>query len=881
MRVKYTRSLRGRQLDGWLKTSVCRRASLSLNGPLGKEGQLEFGVPASLTRGGTHPKHPPRLDPFFRMSYLLRNVRTFTILTIGQLTRPECRWQLHLFRPTLGLAVPLIMATMTSTHRVSFSSARLTPAPTQNTAPVHEFCCLYTRDLHKKSKKWHDGSARFHTFNRRVMVYDDTRNFIGDLHYQEEDFGEGVEIRLDRGVLVEVGERLGQTETDLAPILDRQRPEKDASPRNRPVSLANRLPSMGQSQRPKSLVDLLGPTQGRLGRARLPYQSPYEQRHQSTRPSPVEPPTKRQRLSSDKENDSNEVHQPVRAARPSLPQPMQPSKPVRQPVHRHEPHIDFEDVLDLSSDEDPQRRLVQPAQIITKSTHNRKQAAERRPPSLIPTNPKPKSKPRVREAQQRTENAKSSEKGSALQEIGNPSTRPAAVASRSSRAGTARLLLGAPTPRPKLLCIELFSNHTSTTPDANISAKTSPRQEDVNSPPVPDEEPQPSFSNDFEPFADGAPSPTSNSIPRMSALEPEHVQVPDSSPLFVPEEILRPPNSPPGPLLSQEFPLSQPEDDNTFQSLESFLTLQQSLPLQSEQDSLANQRDIPADVEPVVANAPRALSQSTDFRKGVALEEADIENQNKVAVSSPTERAGPERQYEPDKSLERELSNGLDANERTETAREATRFRGALDQASDRQQYAEPERRTISKVPPSKTKNAPLPGHGPIMPEPVRGDPHAAKKHSAGFAGRPFRRVLSENDALQNGAATMVLEEPVTSAPTSPMCLLNDLSVRRTVATFESPSKVQRSVSDTMAVSVEAPRIARPTGDGREEPTGPWTVDEAFLLFDWWPGALQKPTYWQDPIAAPVSRPVPPPAQVFRGGIMTARQYLRDDVNVI
>ncbi len=87
----------------------------------------------------------------------------------------------------------MIMATLTSTTPTHREPASLTVPPTQNTAPVHEFRCLYTRDLHKKAKKWHDGSLRLHTFNQRVMVYDDAKNYIGDLHYrQEEEFGEGV-----------------------------------------------------------------------------------------------------------------------------------------------------------------------------------------------------------------------------------------------------------------------------------------------------------------------------------------------------------------------------------------------------------------------------------------------------------------------------------------------------------------------------------------------------------------------------------------------------------------------------------------------------------------------------------------------------------------
>jgi len=48
----------------------------------------------------------------------------------------------------------------------------LTARPTQNTAPVLEFQCLFTFDLRRKQKRWQDGFLRFHTFNKRIMVYD-------------------------------------------------------------------------------------------------------------------------------------------------------------------------------------------------------------------------------------------------------------------------------------------------------------------------------------------------------------------------------------------------------------------------------------------------------------------------------------------------------------------------------------------------------------------------------------------------------------------------------------------------------------------------------------------------------------------------------------
>jgi hypothetical protein len=180
----------------------------------------------------------------------------------------------------------------------------------QNTAPVYEFRCLYSHDLRKKKKLWHDGSLRYHTFNKRVMVYDESKNYIGDSHWREaEDLQDGTELKLDKGVLVDVGERIGETQTDLAPLLEKRRPEKESSPQRpplRPVSLAvSSRSALGQFQaRPKSLSDVLGLSQGPIGRARFPAQSPYGQVHNpSGQPSyRDEPPAKRPRTGLGKEN---------------------------------------------------------------------------------------------------------------------------------------------------------------------------------------------------------------------------------------------------------------------------------------------------------------------------------------------------------------------------------------------------------------------------------------------------------------------------------------------------------------------------------------------------------------------------------------------------
>jgi Protein of unknown function (DUF2439) len=208
---------------------------------------------------------------------------------------------------------------MTATIR---GTPSLAVAPTQNTAPVFEFRCLYTHDLRKKKKIWHDGSLRFHTFNRRVMVYDDSKNYIGDAHWRETgDFLEGEELRLDKGVMVEVGEQIGHTETDLTPvILEKRRPETALSPpRMTPqmprvsnaYSSGPRPAATSSQARPKSLAAVLGASQGPIGRARLPARSPFEHR-QVNIPRPPEicegPPAKRPKPATEKADKENRLH---------------------------------------------------------------------------------------------------------------------------------------------------------------------------------------------------------------------------------------------------------------------------------------------------------------------------------------------------------------------------------------------------------------------------------------------------------------------------------------------------------------------------------------------------------------------------------------------
>jgi len=182
-------------------------------------------------------------------------------------------------------------------HRMGTPS--LSVPPTQNTAPVLEFNCLYTHDIRRKQKRWQDGFLRFHTFNKRVMVYDVPRNFIGDMHWKEDTaFDEGEEFTLERdAVLVQVAESVGRTETDLTELKQsakKSRREGGGQMSSPPqTNLATPSRSMGPPMaRPRagsvaggntqlkhrSLNALLGTPKGRIGKAAVPTKSPFEMR---------------------------------------------------------------------------------------------------------------------------------------------------------------------------------------------------------------------------------------------------------------------------------------------------------------------------------------------------------------------------------------------------------------------------------------------------------------------------------------------------------------------------------------------------------------------------------------------------------------------------
>ncbi|KAK8099400.1 uncharacterized protein PG998_012641 [Apiospora kogelbergensis] len=192
------------------------------------------------------------------------------------------------------------------------SSAASNPGQARpSVAPVLEFICLFTHDLKRKQKRWQDGRLKFHTFNKRIMVYDERGNFIGDSHWREDyDFGPGEELQLERGsVMVEVAECVGSTQQDLSELVDKRVQEKArrqsaAAARHagssrvpsQPVPLHSSPAQLQQRHRP--LQNIMGTPSGHYGRAVVPTESPYElkqQREQAKANQEPPRPAKRRR----------------------------------------------------------------------------------------------------------------------------------------------------------------------------------------------------------------------------------------------------------------------------------------------------------------------------------------------------------------------------------------------------------------------------------------------------------------------------------------------------------------------------------------------------------------------------------------------------------
>ncbi|KAL8955086.1 MAG: hypothetical protein Q9183_006800, partial [Haloplaca sp. 2 TL-2023] len=126
------------------------------------------------------------------------------------------------------------------------------------------------------------------------MVYDVPRNFVGDTHWrQPQTLQDGDELELEKGVLIQVGEEVERTETDLTELLEKRKPKPapNANDENiqhtTPKTQAAGTPQHGfdksrpvqtSALRPKTLNTLLGTPRGRVGRAVVSTKSPADLR---------------------------------------------------------------------------------------------------------------------------------------------------------------------------------------------------------------------------------------------------------------------------------------------------------------------------------------------------------------------------------------------------------------------------------------------------------------------------------------------------------------------------------------------------------------------------------------------------------------------------
>jgi hypothetical protein len=137
----------------------------------------------------------------------------------------------------------------------------------------------------RKQKRWQDGRVKYHTFNKRVMLYDDTLNFIGDTHWKEgHDLSVGDDVSLDTGVLIQVEDLLVTTQTNLAPLFERdknkhhQEQAKEDTSKPPLPKLAGRGTGRNENTQHKhrSLSAMLNAGKGAHGKPSLPMQSPFE-----------------------------------------------------------------------------------------------------------------------------------------------------------------------------------------------------------------------------------------------------------------------------------------------------------------------------------------------------------------------------------------------------------------------------------------------------------------------------------------------------------------------------------------------------------------------------------------------------------------------------
>jgi hypothetical protein len=385
-------------------------------------------------------------------------------------------------------------------------SQQLAVPLSQNTAPVFKFNCLYTHDIVRKQKRWQDGVLCFHTFNKRVMVYDLSSNFIGDTHWRDSDtIGDGDELKLDRGVIVQVGEETGRKQQDISEIFATRktvRPQPNTTPviQNRSTRLSH-LSSANLSSgiKPKSLNAVLGTGRRPIGRANFPGTS-----SQSNWASPSDgyvspPPAKRTKL------DTTQISREVLAPKLQQQQAFK-ATPVQAQIkaqHTSRPAFTAFDKVPLSPGRDS--TCAKPlSRMRRKETESRLEESSCSPPvRLNKSKQRPQTSERVNQL---------TELQRAESEISEPQPVPAVESNDRPR----QILKAARSRRKKLILYDATTKEPPTSHTAKTSTKRREMIEIRNSP-----EPQTKIPNPQSLILNDEPILISSSIeePELGVLD--------------------------------------------------------------------------------------------------------------------------------------------------------------------------------------------------------------------------------------------------------------------------------------------------------------------------------------------------------------------------
>lgn len=96
----------------------------------------------------------------------------------------------------------------------------------RSVARVDRFKCLWTANKHQVRKRWHDGILHFHTFNLRIMLYDEANVLIDDLFILKQHIVSGDEIEFN-GHLVIVEDALDAIYSDISSLYVRNQKRRE------------------------------------------------------------------------------------------------------------------------------------------------------------------------------------------------------------------------------------------------------------------------------------------------------------------------------------------------------------------------------------------------------------------------------------------------------------------------------------------------------------------------------------------------------------------------------------------------------------------------------------------------------------------------------